>query len=271
MNMSKGKTTMKRMALTITLLLLLPLAAHAAKWEEITPQQVYTLQREGSGLWLIDVRGPQPFEAVHIEGAVNIPQAALAVKRFPKEKILVVADNSLGQQQAREAADQLVKNGQKRVYVLAGGIAAWEQAKLPLVGDGQDWSLRQVRPAELAQARKLKVKIELFDLREGEDFLKNPLPDASVIPGKTLEIRLEKLVKLLEKQYRKGLGGKLKQQPVSVVVLPAAADAHTIYLQHLRRISGDVRVLDGAYLVPRKGERETVTSGSGCPTCPGGE
>jgi rhodanese-related sulfurtransferase len=262
---------MKHTILMLTLFLFLPLSAQAAKLEEITPQQVYNLMSEGSGLWLIDVRGPQAFETVHIEGAVNISPASLTVKRFPKQKILVVADNSLGQQQAREAADLLIKNCQKRVYVLAGGIAAWEQAKLPLVGDGKDWSLRQVRPQEVVKARKLKVKMELFDLREGEETLENPLSDANIIPGKTLEGRLEKLVKILEKQYRKGLGAKLKQQPVSVVVLPAATDAQRIYRQHLWQVSGDVRVLDGAYLVPRKGERETVTSGSGCPTCPGGE
>lgn len=262
---------MKQIALTIALLLLLPMAAHADKWEEITPRQVYDLMTEGSGMWLIDVRGPKAYEMVHIVGAVNIPQAALAVKRFPGQKILVVADNSLGQQQARESAEMLVKNGQKRVYVLAGGIAAWEQAKLPLVGDEQDWSLRQVRPEELAQARKHKTKVDLFDLREGEEVLQSPLFDANIIPGKTLANRLETLVKLLEKQYRKGLGVKLKQQPVSVVVLPAASDAQTIYRQHLWRVSGDVRVLDGAYLVSRKGGREAITSGGGCPTCPGGE
>jgi len=262
---------MKQIALTIALLLLLPLVAHAAKWEEITPQQVYDLMREGSGLWLIDVRGPKAYETVHIVGSVNIPRAALAAKRFPRQKILVVADNSLGQQQAREAAELLVKNGQKRIGVLAGGIAAWEQAGFPLVGDGKDWSLRQVRPEDLAQARKHKAKVELFDLREGEEVLENPLSDAKILPGKTLEKRLEMLVKLLEKQYRKGLGAKLNQQPVSVVVLPAASDAQTIYRQHLWRVSGDVRVLDGAYLVSRRGGRETVTSGGSCPTCPGGE
>jgi rhodanese-related sulfurtransferase len=264
---------MKRIALTITLLLLLPLVAHAAKWQEITPQQVFNLMSEGSGLWLIDVRGAQSFESVHIEGAVNISQASLAVKRFPKQKILVVADNSLGQRQAREAAEQLVKNGQKRVYVLSGGIAAWEQAGLPMVGDGLNWSLRLVMPREFAAARENKVKFELFDLRDESDYLANPLDGATVVPAKTLDGRLKKLAGNLKKLHKKSLGSDLKQQPVSVVVLPAASDMKTIYQQYLFRVPGDVRVLDGAYLVPRSGERQTVISGGdgGCATCPKGE
>ncbi|MDH3999038.1 MAG: rhodanese-like domain-containing protein, partial [Desulfuromonadales bacterium] len=135
---------MKQIIQITILLLLLPLVVHAAKWQQITPQQVYNLMEEGSGLWLIDVRETQAFEQTHIEGSVNISPAALATKTFPAKKKLVVTDNALGQLQAQQAAEVLVKNGQKRVYVLSGGVVAWEQAKLPMVGDGLKWPLRQV-------------------------------------------------------------------------------------------------------------------------------
>ena len=261
---------MKRHLFSLMFLFFLPLAAHAAKWQEITPQQVYNLMSEGSGLWLIDVRAAQSFEEAHIEGAVNISPAALAVKKFPAKKILVIADASLGQQQAREAADALVKNGQKRVYVLDGGIVAWEQAQLPFVGDGLNWPLRQVRPQELVQAKEQKIKIDLFDLRDEDDYVANPLADTTIIPGEKIDDRLQKLVKLLEQKQKKSLVPKLKQPPVTVVVLPIAVNAKQVYQQYLWHLAGDVRVLGGAYLVARSGERQTSSSGNGCATCPGG-
>lgn len=257
-------------AFTIILILLLPFAAQAAKWQEITPKQVYDLMSEGSGLWMIDVRGPQSFEEVHIEGSVNISPTALAVKNFPEKKILVVADNALGQLQAKEVADSLVKNGQKRVYVLSGGIAAWEQAKLPIVGDGLNWPLRQVMPQELLKAKKQKVNVELYDLRDENDYVANPLEDTKIIPGEKLDGRLHKLLKLVELQQKKNLAAKLKNKPVTVVVLPAAANAKEIYQQYLWMLSEDIRIMDGAYLAARSGEKQRLSSGDGCRTCPGG-
>ncbi|WP_054696259.1 rhodanese-like domain-containing protein [Geotalea toluenoxydans] len=91
------------------MLLAMPVLAVAAGWQWITPQRVTALVKEGSGLWLVDVRSEAAFAAGHIEGAVHIPAALFATKHLPQEKIIVLVDDSLGVRKGRECADALLK------------------------------------------------------------------------------------------------------------------------------------------------------------------
>ena len=84
---------------------------------------------------LVDVSPLGDFDKGHIAGAKNVQ-----VSQFdPENKLLakvrdlpVVVTCRTGTASA-DAAKRLVKAGFKKVYWLDGGIAAWQQANLPLV------------------------------------------------------------------------------------------------------------------------------------------
>ncbi|MBE0502179.1 MAG: rhodanese-like domain-containing protein [Desulfuromonadales bacterium] len=262
---------MKKIFALLFLLLILPLVANAAQVKEISPAQVYALLKEGSGLWLVDVRGPLAFESVHIEGAVNIAPNRLVTKTFPKNKMIILADSSIGETAARKAAETLLKNGQKRVFVLAGGLKGWRGAKLPMVGDNPEWELSRVYPGELAAALESKTALQIFDLRAKETREGRPVENALAIDGKSIDEQLDAVQKRLAISRKAGLAANLKQLPATVVILPIVADAQTLYDRYLRRLPEDVRIIEGGYLVTEKRRgRESVRTGDGCATCPGG-
>jgi len=266
---------MKRSALAILalVLLFLPQAVLAAGWKEIAPQRVYDLLREGSGLWLIDVRPPSSFEPTHIEGAVNIPIAELEFKRFTKQKILVTTDDSLGDLQARTAADTLVKSGHERVFVLTGGLSSWRRAGLPTAGERGDGPV-PVLPAELEAARVAKVPLRLLDLRSEAERSRGEVSGAEAVEGMDLAEKLGQVRRTLERQEKeakKDLAKKLRPAKATVLLLPMAADAGALLQRELRGMAADVRYVEGGYLAAAPRQRLTISNVEGCPSCPGGK
>lgn len=259
---------MKRIVLILSIMLLFPCIAPAQQVKEISPTRVYDLIKEGSGLWLIDVRPPAVFERGHIEGALNIPLMELATKGLPQDKILVLADNSLGQLQALNAAKQMAGQGLKKIFVLAGGVRGWQLAGLPLVNAGNGFELVRVFPGELEAARKQGVALDLYDLRTAYEREQSPL-DAVIIPAaESFSGQLELLRKELSEPIQGTMAG-LVASPPTVVVLPSTLRAQSLYQQSLWDLKKDVRVLEGAYVAGQKGQARKVTTG-GCATCPGG-
>lgn len=253
----------------LLLSLFLPGNLFAAGWKGISPQRVYDLIKEGSGLWLIDVRGAQSFERGHIVGAVNIPLASLGSQHLPPQTILVLVDNSLGSLQAREAAEVLVGRGQQRAFVLEGGVGRWRQEGLPMV-PADDWELARLLPGELERALRSGVALEILDLRSAEERQRTPLAGSREMAGGELAGQLETLRNQLAKPKKKEMGERLKEEKPVVVVFPSSADARTLYQQHLWRLPVPVRVMEGGYLAgtAMRG-RMTVSNAEGCASCPG--
>lgn len=81
---------------------------------------------------LVDVRTPHEYEAKRIDGSVNIPLSHLAerAKELPRDRPLIV--HCAGGYRSSIAASLLQQLGFDRVSELAGGLAAWEAAGLPL-------------------------------------------------------------------------------------------------------------------------------------------
>jgi rhodanese-related sulfurtransferase len=103
-------------------------------WNEATPATVTRLLNRDNAL-LIDLSPRADFEKGHIPGARNV-----AMEQFdPEHKdlakvkdmpIIVCCRSGVTSQRA---AQKLVKAGFKNVHSLAGGLAAWRQADLPVV------------------------------------------------------------------------------------------------------------------------------------------
>jgi rhodanese-related sulfurtransferase len=84
---------------------------------------------------LVDISPAGDFEKGHIAGAksVQLSQFDPESKLLAKLRDLPVVVTCRSGTTAGDAAKRLVKAGFKKVYLLEGGNAAWQQASLPLV------------------------------------------------------------------------------------------------------------------------------------------
>lgn len=241
-------------------------AAFAAKagWLMVDCGKVMAMLGNEKDLWIIDIRNKSAFEAGHIEGAVNIPLISLSFKEFGKKATILIADDSLGQLRAVEAANMLVKKGNERVYVLDGGIRAWKIADYPYTSN--DWPVQAVTPQELKQAVSNKVPIIILDMRDEEERKKCKALNAKPLSGKSFKEREQKLKELLREKAVKG-----KQPKPVILVFSESADAEKVIRQTMIKTKKDIRyVAGGCEAIAKKTKRQTIVSGP-CPDCPGGK
>lgn len=104
--------------------------------KEVSPQQaVQLMNRDGAAI--LDVREPKDFQAGHIVGAINIPEAKIPERlrelEAARERPLLLYC-SAGMVSGR-AGSLLKKNGFGRLYSLRGGISAWRQENFPVARD----------------------------------------------------------------------------------------------------------------------------------------
>ena len=83
---------------------------------------------------VLDVREQGEFSNGHISGSKHIPLGALEkraddLKKFAKKPIVVVCASGA---RSRGACATLKKLGFEDVYLLSGGLGAWQQASLPV-------------------------------------------------------------------------------------------------------------------------------------------
>lgn len=103
-------------------------------YKALSPAQLTALVNREDAL-VLDLSAAADFEKGHIAGSRNLQASALAPEHkllaAAKERPVVVVCRS-GQASA-DAAAKLKKGGLAHVHWLDGGIAAWQQAGLPLV------------------------------------------------------------------------------------------------------------------------------------------
>lgn len=99
----------------------------------VSPAELTRLINHEQAL-VLDLRGQGEFDKGHILGSKHLlpsqvdPESKLLAKAKESPVVLVCAMGN----SASTAAEKLVKAGFKRVYVLDGGIGAWQGASLPL-------------------------------------------------------------------------------------------------------------------------------------------
>lgn len=114
-------------------MLLWPLVRGRAGGPAVGPAQATLLINREDAL-VVDVREPAEYSQGHIVNARNLPLGQLEKRLTELEKfkdkplILCCASGS----RSVSAGSTLRKAGFAKVYNLAGGVAAWEQAGLPV-------------------------------------------------------------------------------------------------------------------------------------------
>ena len=84
---------------------------------------------------VLDVRSPREWAAKHLVGSVNLPLSQLKERMGEVPRDRRVAVHCAGGYRSSIAASLLARAGVEHVAELAGGIVAWEAAKLPVVGE----------------------------------------------------------------------------------------------------------------------------------------
>jgi len=119
-------------ALVAALTAVFELRARSETQGTVSPQELIRLMNQGA--LLLDLRGPEQFQAGHLTGArqmngEQILKAGDTLKKH-KEKPVVVYDDtgSLG----GAAVRQLTRQGFTKAFALRGGLAAWRADNLPL-------------------------------------------------------------------------------------------------------------------------------------------
>jgi rhodanese-related sulfurtransferase len=94
-------------------------------------EAVRLMNREKASV--IDVSEPGEFAAGHIVGSRNIPIGRLEVApELPKNKTLPIVLVCASGKRAAKAAKALEAKGYAKPLVLAGGLAAWKSANMPI-------------------------------------------------------------------------------------------------------------------------------------------
>src|SRR5262249_54268948 len=83
---------------------------------------------------VVDVRDASDYEKGHLLNARHMPLADVAarsaeIEKFKSRPVIVVCERG---NRADKAAAALRKQGFDQVFSLGGGVAAWQQAGLPL-------------------------------------------------------------------------------------------------------------------------------------------
>lgn len=112
-------------------MLLWPMVKGRAGGSTLSTLQVTQLINSRNAL-IVDVRNPDEFAKGSLPNARNVPADKIDEKMRDMKKdkpVIVVCDT--GNRAGRLAA-QMRANGFAEVYVLAGGLAAWREAGLPI-------------------------------------------------------------------------------------------------------------------------------------------
>ena len=116
------------------LLLIWPMVAKLMRpGQEVGPAEAVTLINRRDAV-VLDVRDAAEYKSGHITNARNVPESELDARQKELEKVKakpIIVSCGRGNRSAAIAA-KLRKLGFAEVVSLRGGIAAWQQANMPL-------------------------------------------------------------------------------------------------------------------------------------------
>lgn len=120
-------------ALVSGVLLLFPSLMRGARGGGLAPNAAVQLINREKGV-VVDVSEPEEFAAGHVVGARNVPLGQLE-ERLPqavKNKALPLILVDPKGPRSHRALGVAKKLGYQQAHVLAGGLAAWKEANLPV-------------------------------------------------------------------------------------------------------------------------------------------
>jgi rhodanese-related sulfurtransferase len=100
--------------------------------ERVTPSQAVQMMNREKAV-VVDVCEPGEYAAGHVPGSRNVPVGSIGPSAdLPKDKTRPVLVMCATGARASRAAASLRKLGYEKVHPVAGGLAAWREASLPV-------------------------------------------------------------------------------------------------------------------------------------------
>src|SRR5437016_3054446 len=174
----------------------------------VTAGQLRDRLRSGGEIAIVDAREEGSFHERHLLMASCLPLSRLeliALGLLPRRSAPIVGGDD-GEGLAERAAAELIEGGYTDVAVLAGGVAAWEEAGFP-VSSGvhvpskafaevveHEYGTPWITAEELAERQKSSEGMAIFDSRSYEEYHSNSIPGAISVPGAELVYRFHELV-----------------------------------------------------------------------------
>jgi len=154
-----------------------------------TPAEVAAWQEKGEAFFFVDTRPVTQFERKHARGAVSIPAFAVAAKPLPRGARIVVYDDGAGSSEAERAVAALRATGHSDLYLLEGGLTAWEAQGYPIVAPAGSSAVPFVETIGADELLKLiddRTRVAIFDLSPAAAYKKGHVPGAISVPTPAL-------------------------------------------------------------------------------------
>ena len=148
------------------------------------------IRNDTPNLVVIDARGAEEFQEVHIKNAISIPLAKLekdpSLLNMPKNSKLVFYCNGIKCGKSGKSAKIAMENGFTDVLVYSEGMPVWEEKGYSIYA-GPDYEKKvettRLKPAELKALLDAKpASITLVDVRGPNEYAEGHIPGAINIP-----------------------------------------------------------------------------------------
>ena len=131
---------LNRIGISIAVVALIATAASSEESEStkapsISPAELHSQRESGTAPVVIDVRTPEEYASGHIPDAVNIPFDQIAERISEVDAPHGVALYCMVGPRARKGEAALLAVGYQKTFHIEGGLAAWQEAGLPVTGE----------------------------------------------------------------------------------------------------------------------------------------
>lgn len=102
--------------------------------KQVSPFAATQILNNGDAL-ILDVREESEYKRGHVMNAMNVPVSHIdkrlhEIEKYKDQDVLLYCESGM---RSGRAGNRLKKEGFAKLHNLAGGIAAWEKANLPVV------------------------------------------------------------------------------------------------------------------------------------------
>lgn len=166
----------------------LPLVAASAASTIPCPKLRLMMLNKTPSLQIVDVRPALEYAQGHIQGAQNVPSAAIQAADLPHDGPIVVYCSEGACPLSNDSAAALLARGYQDVSVLEGGLIEWRQLGYPVEKTPPPAAPPPIKQRTAKQAASLisKGKLLALDARPREEFAAGHLPGAVNIPLENL-------------------------------------------------------------------------------------
>jgi rhodanese-related sulfurtransferase len=181
---------------------------------------------------LIDLRPPAQYQVFHVQDAINLSLSHITTKPYLRNKTLVLMGSGKAEAEVYRGCHRLKKAGYPNVFVLQGGMIAWQlagyalQGKPPITPD----DLLRLSIAEFWKEAQASEK-NLILLEKGQEAFQTLLPDSMLLKQSTPDA------------LRASLAGIRQRQPLTGVLLIASPDITPNHLREMRQAAHPLPLL----------------------------